>query len=295
MDGKDYYQILNVNENASEVDIKKAYRRLALKYHPDRNPADKTAAEEKFKEISEAYGVLIDPEKRRGYDQFCRTGRKDKFTHGDFRHTREDIFRDIFRNPNASDIFSDLGSEFKQSGFRFDESFFKEVFFGKGGFFFGGVFFGGPFRNGKTFRSQRSVGELFDTKNCRVEGRFDDKVIGRAEKPKDSEGLFGKVGQKVGKYLFGKLMGEKDGRKLSRPPVKRPGIYHSLSITPQEAVSGTKVNIFYKRGRKKEKLAVTIPAGIKPGTRLRLKEKGLEGRGGEPPGDLFLDIYIKGR
>ena len=65
---KDYYQILEVGRNASEDEIKKSYRQLALKYHPDRNPGDK-AAEEKFKEASEAYEVLHDPEKRRLYDQ----------------------------------------------------------------------------------------------------------------------------------------------------------------------------------------------------------------------------------
>jgi len=68
---RDYYEILGVSRDASEEDIKKAYRRLALKYHPDRNPGDKEA-EERFKEITEAYEVLSDPQKRRQYDQFGR-------------------------------------------------------------------------------------------------------------------------------------------------------------------------------------------------------------------------------
>ncbi len=66
---KDYYELLGVNRNASEDDFKKAYRKLALQYHPDRNPGDKQA-EEKFKEISEAYSVLSDAQKRAQYDQF---------------------------------------------------------------------------------------------------------------------------------------------------------------------------------------------------------------------------------
>src|SRR6187431_450203 len=95
----DYYATLGVKTDASPEDIKKAYRRLALKYHPDRNPGDK-AAEEKFKDASNAYEVLSDPAKRQAYDQRGRMGVEDMGFHG-FR-TTEDIYA------NFGDLFADL-------------------------------------------------------------------------------------------------------------------------------------------------------------------------------------------
>jgi molecular chaperone DnaJ len=93
---KDYYEILGVSRDASPEEIKKAFRRLALKYHPDRNPGDKEA-EEKFKEINEAYACLSDPEKRRQYDQFGTTfGERPGF--GPFTTTFSDVFEDLFED-----------------------------------------------------------------------------------------------------------------------------------------------------------------------------------------------------
>ena len=95
---KDYYELLGVNRNASEEEIKKAYRKLALQYHPDRNPGDKPA-EENFKLVSEAYQVLSDPQKRAQYDQFGHAafGDTGPFAGGfDFTAGFEDIFGDIF-------------------------------------------------------------------------------------------------------------------------------------------------------------------------------------------------------
>ena len=96
---KDYYELLGVNRSASEDDLKKAYRKLALQYHPDRNPDDKQA-EEKFKEVSEAYSVLSDAQKRAQYDQFGHAafGENGPFAAGgfDFSGGFEDVFGDIF-------------------------------------------------------------------------------------------------------------------------------------------------------------------------------------------------------
>jgi len=103
---KDYYKTLGVNREAGSEEIKKAFRQLALQCHPDRNPGDKNA-EERFKSVSEAYGVLIDPEKRRTYELIQQRG-ADAAVGSGFRYTQEDIFGDMFRNPGANDIFADL-------------------------------------------------------------------------------------------------------------------------------------------------------------------------------------------
>ena len=113
---RDYYEILGVQKAASLQEIKKAYRSLALKYHPDRVPEDKKKqSEEKFKEISEAYGVLSDPQKRKMYDQYGHAGI-------DQRYTAEDIFggadfSSIFGEAGLGDIFSDFFGDSIFGGF----------------------------------------------------------------------------------------------------------------------------------------------------------------------------------
>ena len=117
-DKRDYYEVLGLSKGASESEIKSAFRKMALKYHPDRNPGDKEA-EEKFKEVNEAYGILSDPEKKAKYDQFGFAG----------------------VDPNAG--FSGAGGGFSGGGF---EDIFGDLF---GGMFGGG--FGGGF-GGQTRR-----------------------------------------------------------------------------------------------------------------------------------------------
>ena len=104
-DKRDYYEVLGVDKNADEKTIKKAYRKLAMKYHPDQNHEE--GAEEKFKEVSEAYAVLSDSEKRQKYDQFGHAG-MEGFTAEDF-----------YQNVNFEDIFQDfdIGNIFDMFGF----------------------------------------------------------------------------------------------------------------------------------------------------------------------------------
>ena len=113
MSKRDYYEVLGVDKNADEKEIKKAYRRVAMKYHPDRNPDDPDA-DEKFKEASEAYEILSDAEKRQAYNQYGHAGVDPQmgggagFGGGSFSDIFGDVFGDIFgggggarRNPNA--------------------------------------------------------------------------------------------------------------------------------------------------------------------------------------------------
>ena len=97
---KDYYQILGVPENASQEDIKNAFRKLAFKYHPDKNPGNEKQAEEKFKEINEAYSILGDAGKRRQYD-FAKKSGFDCTVYPGFGNAQSDIFRDAFSNPET--------------------------------------------------------------------------------------------------------------------------------------------------------------------------------------------------
>jgi len=144
---KEYYEILGLKESASAEEIRKAYRKLALHYHPDRNRGDATA-EERFKAISEAYAVLTDPDKRKLFDLSRATGAG---THAGRESepwaysSQEDILKDLLRNREASAIFEELTREFQRMGFRFDDGFVRHMFLGGRGVVFGGIFFGGPF------------------------------------------------------------------------------------------------------------------------------------------------------
>ena len=107
---KDYYGILGVPKNASDGEIKKAYRKLAMQYHPDRNPGKEKWANEKFKEINEAYGVLGDPQRRKQYDQFGTVGN----------------IGDIFGSPFTRTTFQEMMQDFGGAGLRFD--FLDDIF-----------------------------------------------------------------------------------------------------------------------------------------------------------------------
>lgn len=272
---KDYYRLLGVSPEALPDEIKRAYRRLALEYHPDRNRGDRKA-EERFKEISEAYGVLIDPEKRRRYDTFRGAG----FQPGDagFRYRQEDIFRDIFADPGASAIFDELRREFQRMGFRFDDRFFRQTFFGGRGFVFGGVFVMGP--GGVFSRTLRR--EPRDVARGKPVERFRGKPV---EPRALTGGILKEAGRKLKRFVTGLFRGD-------WITTQGPDLYAELSLTAVEARQGAKKPVAVHRNGRREELLVTVPPGVATGTRLRLREKGVVGSQGGP-GDLYLTIRVK--
>ena len=269
---KDYYKLLEVDRDAPDEQIRKSYRRLALKYHPDRNPGD-PKAEEHFKEIAEAYGVLIDPVKRSDYDRWLRAGPQERVAGGGFRYSQEEIFQDLFKDPTFSRVFQDLFREFEKAGFRFDQSFFNQTFFGGRGVFFGGIFLWGPFgfRQMKIGRPHRRP---------------------KFERAQTSQiqpfGFLKRLGKKIGNFLLGSqkaLPGGKQNFTLGPQDLT-----YNLSVSSKEAEVGTWVTIAIDRGLGQEKLKVRIPPGTRSGTRLRLKGKGK--RRGNGSGHLYLTVNL---
>lgn len=278
---KDYYRLLDLGKEAGPQDIKKAYRRLALIYHPDRNPGKK-ADDEKFKEISEAYGVLIDPKKRQEYDLLLKTGFNDQRAQKGFRYSQDEIFRDIFKNPHASEIFQELGKEFSRFGLRFDESFFNQHFFKGRGIFFAGIFFFGPLFN-------RSGFKIFDQDHAE-QIKNQNRVIF----PTHGQDIVGKIARSVGRLFLGPRPSGDD--RLNETPgaaSKKGGdITYSLSVSRKEALSGTEIKIAYSKNGRNEKIKVKVPPGTRDGTRLRLQGMGST-EGGATPGDLYIHVNVQ--
>jgi len=251
---KDYYSILGVSEGASREEIRHAFRKLAMKYHPDKNLGNEKWAGEKFKEINEAYAVLGDKVKRQEYDRMRQVGFAGygaQYAGGPY-YSQERVFADAFTNPY---LFQELARMFQEAGLRFDEGFVDDLFFGGRGFIFN--FSGQPSRRkGSTSTSEYRPPLLLR--------------------------LFGKVIRFTLKRMLGvqELSWQSKGEDL----------YHEIYLSQKEAAAGVDKKIKYKRGKEKKKLIVKVPPGVTQGTRVRLKGMGLEGK---TPGDLFITVKIK--
>jgi len=219
---KDYYETLGVSRDANQNTIKKTYRRLAMQYHPDRNPGKEKWANEKFKEINEAFGVLGDPEKRRQYDQFGTVGN----------------IGDIFGSPFTRTTFEDLMKDFGGSGLGFD--FLDNIF--------------GDFLQGRGFSFKTF-----------------------------SQGFSGPRGMRF-EFPGGINLEEIFGQTQYTP---RQDVRYEITITKEQAARGLEKDLV-RRGKR---IRVKIPAGVKPGPTIRLRNARQITDG--QPGDILISVKLK--
>ncbi len=269
---KDYYQMLGVSENASPDDIKAAFRKLAFQYHPDVNPGKEKEAEEKFKEINEAYGVLGDAGKRQQYDFARQSGFVGAGAQG-FGYNQSDIFRDIFSNP----VFvEELNRMFQQAGLRFDQDFLNRTFFGGKGTAFTFSFGPGGFQR-NTYRFGNVPSGSGENLN----------KVAPVSKPGLMDRLLIKTISGLTRFSLRTLF----GIELPKPPKERLDEWRELELTASEAEAGGEKSIKVKRGLRSKKLMVRVPAGVKSGMAIRLKEMGK--KEGKETGDLYLQVKVR--
>ena len=280
---RDYYQILGVNKNASDDEIKKAYRKLAMKYHPDRNP-NKKEAEERFKELNEAYAVLSDKEKRRQYDTFGKEGFHQRFTQ-----------EDIFRGFDFDEILSSLFGGKARREFRYG---------GRGGFDFGDLFGGVAYReSGRmpqrgedvAYELSLSLEEVATGGEKRISYRKNGKV--EEVSVKIPRGIpSGKKLRLTGKGMEGRNGGPAGDLYLQISIQEHPvftretdDLVVEKEIAFSEAVLGTTIEVPTLEGMKK----VKVPPGTQTHTKLRLKGLGLPHFQGEGRGDEFVKVIVR--
>ena len=280
MAATDYYKSLGVDKGASADDIKKAFRKLAVKYHPDRNPNDKSA-EDKFKVINEAYAVLSDPDKRQKYDTFGSSGFHQQYSQ-----------EDIFRGFDFGGAYKDMGGGFSGGS----DDLFSRLFgggFGRGGG--RGGFQRGPPRGADhemeisiSFRDA-ALGAEKQIAFMRDGQREELKIKIPAGVDNDSRiRISGKGGQGEGGGPTGDLY--LTIRVLPDPVFSRDGgdLFVERSVPYSAACLGVSLDIPTLEGDKR----IKVPAGIQPGTKIRLKGCGVKTLGSNAKGDLFVKIGV---
>ena len=262
---RDYYEILGVSKDAATDEIKKAYRKLARENHPDVSKDPKEVAEEKFKEISEAYEVLSDEGKRRTYDQYGHAGVNQQFGGGGFSWDNFTHFDDL-----------------------------RDIFGGGGGSIFD-MFFGGS--SGRP-RNAPAQGESlrYDvqmTLNDVLNGMTEDIVVPRTSACPDCKGTGGKDGKVETCTQCG---GEGQVQTVRNSPFGRIA---SVVDCPKCNGAGRTYKERCPKCRgsgrmsKTHTVSVTIPKGVEDGTRMRVQGEGDAGYNGGPPGDLYVIVHVK--
>ena len=253
MSKRDYYQVLDVARTASEADIKKAYRRLAMKYHPDRNPDDAEATE-KFKEVKEAYEALSDAQKRAIYDQHGHAGLDGARAGGGAGFDPRDAFGDIF-----GDVFGDIfgvgrrgrSQVFRGADLRYELELTLEQ-----------AVFGGTVNI--DFATMVECGE------CSGSG----SAKGAKPATCDTCRGAGQVRMQQGFFTVQQTCPRCNGRG-------------QVISDPCGGCRGQ------GRVRKNKTLSVKVPPGVDTADRIRLSGEGEAGRNGGPPGDLYVEVRVK--
>jgi molecular chaperone DnaJ len=253
---RDYYEILSVSRTATEQEIKSSYRKLAMQWHPDRNPGN-AEAEEKFKECSEAYSVLMDAEKRARYDQYGHAA----VNGGGFSGFDGSNFADV------SDIFGDLFSDFF------------------------GVNVGGG-RGGRA-RVQRGGDARADITLTFEEAAFGKKTQAKVRRYEACEqchgtGSAGSKGPTTCQTCAGRgqVRYQQAMFSIARPCPTCHGHGRVISDPCTKCKGESRV-------MKEHQIDVSVPAGVEDGTRIRYQEQGDVGPNGGPPGDLYVVLAVK--
>jgi molecular chaperone DnaJ len=253
-DKRDYYEVLGVERTASADEVRKAYKREALKHHPDRNPGD-GEAEAKFKGVNEAYQVLSDDEKRQIYDQFGHAGLEGGMGGGG----------------DASDVFAHM------------QDLFAEMF--SGGFGFGG---GGGRRQARRGGDLRVQARL--TLREAAFGLKREITVNAPTRCDDCGGSGAKAGTKpeaCGHCRGSGHVSNARGFVMFTTPCPR---CHGQGAVIKDLCKSCKGHGAVERARK---VVVGFPAGIDGGQKLRIPNQGMPGPGGAPPGDLYVEIDVE--
>ena len=257
MSKRDYYEVLDVSKNASEAEIKKAFKRLAMKYHPDRNP-DNTEAEEKFKEAKEAYDVLTDAQKRVAYDQFGHAGVDPSAAAGGAGAG--------FGGASFNDIFGDV---------------FGDIFGGGGGRTAGGqrVYRGADLRYNLELSLEEAV--TGTSVNIRVPTHVEcDECGGSGAKKGTSPATCSTCGG------HGQVRMQQGFFSLQQTCPRCHGSGNIIE-TPCGKCHG------HGRVEQQKTLSVKVPAGVDTGDRIRLSGEGEAGEHGGPSGDLYVHVVVR--
>ena len=256
----DFYELLGVSKDTSDADIKKAYRKLAMQYHPDRNPGD-AAAEAKFKEISEAYDILKDDQKRAAYDRFGHAAFDGSMGSGgagspggggfDFGGSFSDIFEDLFGNARGGGHERGPSGPARGSDLRYNyEVTLEEAFTGK--------------------KAEISITTAVSCGEC------DGSGAAPGSSPVTCSTCQG----------IGKVRAQQGFFTVERACPNCHGAGQTISDPCKPCHGNGRVN-------KDRTLSVSVPAGVEEGTRIRLSGEGEDGERGGPAGDLYLFISVR--